>query len=73
MDFVVDALSRGRRLKILTVVDDLAKETLDLQVTHNICGEQVVQIMDAIAQFRGYPAAIRTEQGPEFTSKALDQ
>lgn len=27
----------------------------------------------AVARFRGYPQAIRTDQGPEFTGKALDQ
>lgn len=73
MDFVMDALSTGRRLKILTLVDDFTKESLDLAVAHSICGEHVTQILDAIAQFRGYPVAIRTDQGPEFTSKALDQ
>ena len=73
MDFVMDALCNGRRLKILTLVDDFTKEALDLVVAHSICGEHVVRILDAVAQFRGYPAAVRTDQGPEFTSKALDQ
>jgi len=73
MDFVMDALCNGRRLKILTLVDDFTKEALDLPVAHSICGEQVVRVLDAVAHFRGYPAAVRTDQGPEFTSKALDQ
>lgn len=29
--------------------------------------------MDRVARFRGLPRAIRTDQGPEFTGKALDQ
>lgn len=73
MDFVMDALCHGRRLKILTVVDDYTKESLDLVVSHSISGNHVASALDAIAQFRGYPKAIRTDQGPEFTSKALDQ
>lgn len=73
MDFVMDALCYGRRLKILTVVDDYTKEALDLVVSHSISGDHVASALDAIAQFRGYPAAIRTDQGPEFTSKALDR
>lgn len=73
MDLVMDALCYGRRLKILTVVDDYTKEALDLVVSHSISGDHVARALDAIAQFRGYPAAIRTDQGPEFTSKALDQ
>lgn len=73
MDFVMDALANGRRLKTLTVVDDFTKEALDIPVAHSICGEHVVRTLEAIAQFRGYPTAIRTDQGPEFTGKALDQ
>ncbi len=33
----------------------------------------MVAILEAIAVFRGYPEAVRTDQGPEFTGKALDQ
>lgn len=73
MDFVMDSLANGRRLKTLTIVDDFTKEALDIPVAHSICGERVVRTLESIAQFRGYPAAVRTDQGPEFTGKALDQ
>lgn len=73
MDFVMDAMANGRRLKMLTIVDDLSKEAVDIHVAHSITGDQVVEILDQICQFRGYPDAIRTDQGPEFTGKALDQ
>ncbi len=45
----MDALCNGRRLKILTLVDDFTKEALDLVVAHSICGEQVVRILEAVA------------------------
>ncbi len=73
MDFVMDALATGRRIKILTLVDDFSKEALDLEVAHSISGDYVTRVLDRVAQFRGYPRAIRTDQGPEFTGKALDQ
>ena len=73
MDFVFDALANGRRLKTLTIVDDYTRESLDIPVAHSLCGHRVVRTLDTIARFRGYPAAIRTDQGPEFTGKALDQ
>ena len=73
MDFVMDALANGRRIKCLTIVDDFTKECLDIPVAAGISGPQVARTLDAIAAFRGYPQAIRTDQGPEFTSKALDQ
>jgi len=73
MDFVMDALRHGRRFKILTIVDDCTKEAIDLVADFGISGHYVTRILDQAARFRGYPAAIRTDQGPEFTGRALDQ
>jgi len=73
MDFVMDVLANGRRIKCLTVVDDFTKELIDLVVDHSISGIYVARVLDRAAQFRGYPRAIRTDQGPEFTCRALDQ
>ena len=73
MDFVMDALATGRRIKCLTCVDDFTKECLTITAAFGISGVQVTRILDSIALFRGYPATIRTDQGPEFTCRALDQ
>ncbi|WP_197362535.1 IS3 family transposase, partial [Ralstonia pseudosolanacearum] len=73
IDFVMDALSNGRRLKCLTIVDDFTKEAVDIVVDHGISGLYVARALDHAARFRGYPKALRTDQGPEFTSRALDQ
>lgn len=73
MDFVSDALANGRRIKVLTIVDDFSKEAVDLVVDFGISGHYVTRVLDQAARFRGYPKAIRTDQGPEFTSTALDQ
>ena len=73
IDFVMDALANGRRIKCLTIVDDFTRECLDIVVDYGISGGYVARALEAIAQFRGLPRAIRTDQGPEFTSRALDQ
>ena len=73
MDFVMDALSSGRRLKILTIVDDCTKEAIDIAVDFGICGRYVTRVLDEVARHRGYPRAIRTDQGPKFTGKVFDQ
>ncbi|GME39896.1 hypothetical protein ACJ2_17760 [Pantoea sp. QMID2] len=62
MDFVMDALATGRRIKCLTCVDDFTKECLTVTVTFGISGVQVMRILDSIALFRGYLATIRTDQ-----------
>jgi len=73
MDFVMDALDNGRRLKCLTIVDDFTKESVDIVVDHSIPGQYVTRVLDQAVVFRGRPRAIRTDQGPEFTGRALDQ
>jgi len=73
IDFVMDALASGRRIKCLTVVDDFTRECLDIAVDFGISGEYVARVLERIGQFRGLPKAIRIDQGPEFTSRALDR
>lgn len=69
----MDAISNGRRLKCLTIVDDFTNEAVDIVVDHCLSGLYVARALDHAARFRGYPKALRTDQGPEFTSRALDQ
>jgi putative transposase len=69
----MDALEHGRRLKCLTIVDDFTKEAIDIVVDHGISGYYVARVLDQAGQFRELPWVIRTDQGPEFTGKALDQ
>ncbi|BEL69890.1 transposase [Serratia marcescens] len=73
IDFVMDALATGRRIKCLACVDDFTKECLTITPAFGISGAQVTRILESIALFQGYPATIRTDQGPEFTCRALDQ
>lgn len=73
MDFVSDALAGGRRIKALTIVDDFTKESVDIVLDHGISGHYVTRVLDQAIRFRGVPGAIRTDQGPEFTGRALDQ
>jgi putative transposase len=73
MDFVMDRLADGRRLKCLTVVDDFSKEALEIALDHGMGSHYVVRLLENVARFRGKPASIRTDQGPEFTARALDQ
>ena len=71
MDFVSDSLSTGRRIKCLTVADDFSHECVTLSVDWGISGQYVTRLLDQAAVFRGYPLAVRTDNGPEFTSRAF--
>ena len=71
MDFVSDSLSNGRRLKYLTVADDFSHKCVDLTVDYGISDEYVTRLLNRAAVFRGYPKAVRTDNGPEFTSRVF--
>jgi putative transposase len=71
MDFVSDSLVNGRRMKCLTVADDFSHECVEIAVDYGIAGEYVTRLLDRAAIFRGYPEAVRTDNGPEFTSRAF--
>ena len=73
MDFVSDYLHDGRRLRCLNVLDDFSSESLGINIGISIPGEEVARFLDMIAFERGYPTAIVVDNGPEFTSKALDK
>ncbi|PVY82404.1 helix-turn-helix protein [Pantoea ananatis] len=51
MDFVMDALTTGRRIKCLTCIDDFTKECLTVTVSFGISDVQVTCILDSIALF----------------------
>jgi hypothetical protein len=72
MDFVHDQLASGRRLRCLTVVDDFTREAVAIEVDHSIGGVRVAEVLDRAGRRRGWPAAIVCDNGPEFTSRALD-
>jgi putative transposase len=72
MDFVSDFLQDGRRFRILNLLDDFSSEFAAVEAGISIPGERVARVLDQVAFERGYPKAIVVDNGPEFTSKALD-
>ena len=75
MDFVSDAICRrgaaSRRIRCLTVADDFTRECVDITTDFDIGGYYVTRLLDRAATFRGYPKAVRTDNGPEFTCRAF--
>jgi putative transposase len=72
MDFVSDVTWSGRRFRIFAVVDDFTRETLALVVDTSIGGARVARVLEELVALRGAPVMIVCDNGPEFTSKALD-
>jgi len=72
MDFVSDALADGRVFRTLNIIDDFSRECVAIEVDTSLGGARVVRVLERLAEQRGLPESIVMDNGPEFTSKALD-
>jgi putative transposase len=73
MDFASDSLADGRSFRVFNVVDDFTRECLASVVDLSLPGGRVARELGSIVIKRGAPRALLCDNGPELTSKALDQ
>ncbi|MBM4014037.1 MAG: transposase family protein [Planctomycetes bacterium] len=74
MDFVSDQLMDGRTIRVLTIVDAVSRLAPALEVDTSLSGVRVTRALDrAIAAYGKTPGLLVMDNGPEYTSKALDQ
>lgn len=71
LDFVSDALSDGRRFRVLCVIDGFSRECLATVVDTSLSGIRVARELDRIAEVRGYPCMVVSDNGTELTSNAV--
>jgi putative transposase len=71
MDFVADGLAHGRRFRCLKIVDDYTRECLAIEVDTSLPGLRVTQVLQRLAEMRGWPWSITVDNGPEFAGRAL--
>jgi len=72
MDFVGDTLANGRTFRTLNIVDDGSRECVAIEVDHGLSGLRVARVLEELAKQRPLPKTIVMDNGPEFTSRALD-
>ena len=70
-DFVFDACANGQQLKCLTVVDEYTRECLAIDVAGSIRSGRVIDVLSRLMSERGCPQVLRSDNGPEFVSKAI--
>ena len=66
-----DRCANGQQLKCLTVTDEFTKEGLAIDVDGRIRSPRVIEVLARLVSERGAPAFLRSDNGPEFVSKAL--
>ncbi len=72
MDFMADRLVDGRRLRALTLVDNVSRVSPAIVVAGALTGERVVEALDELLTAGLRPQMLSIDNGPEFISKALD-
>jgi putative transposase len=70
-DFVEDRTHDGRKLRLLTVVDEHTRECLAIDVERRMNSENVLERLAFLFVTRGVPEHLRSDNGGEFTAKAV--
>ena len=70
-DFMIDRTANGKAFKILNIIDEYTRECLATLVDRKIKADDVINQLFNLFVFRGIPEHIRSDNGPEFTAKAV--
>lgn len=73
MDFMSDSLSNGKRIRSFNVIDDYNREGLTIEVDFSLPSGRVIRALEQIIEWRGKPATIRCDNGPEYIAHQLRQ
>ena len=72
MDFMSDTMVHGRRFRTFNVMDDGSREALAIEIDTSLSSKRIIRTLDQIIDERGKPMIVRTDNGPEFTSKDFE-
>lgn len=73
LDFVHDSLRHGRRLRMLSVVDEFTREAVQIHVDYSLKSQDVQQVLEKLFRERGAPCYLRSDNGSEFIERALNK
>ena len=69
LDFMSETLYAGRRVRLLTVIDEGNREGLEIAMGLSVPSQRVVRVLNELVAVHGCPAALRTDNGPEFIAQ----
>ena len=72
-DFIEDRTERGGKLRILAIIDEYTRECLATRLGPSIPAQAVVEVLEWLFLTRGVPKYVRSDNGPEFISRAVCQ
>ena len=69
LDYMSDSLDNGRRIRTLNIIDEFNRQCLSIVVDFSLPARRLTDVLDRIIERQGKTNFIRTDNGPEFTSK----
>jgi putative transposase len=72
-DFVADRLKNGKKIRMLTVIDEYSRKCLAIRVGSSLKSDDVLDTLSTLFITEGTPDYIRSDNGSEFTAKTLRQ
>jgi putative transposase len=72
-DFIHDACLSGQKLKMLTVLDEFTRECFAIETDTSIRAPDVLQVLEGLFAEHGAPAFLRSDNGPEFIARKLQE
>ena len=70
-DFVEDRTHNGRKYRMLNIIDEFTRECLAIRVNRKLNSTDVIDILSDLFVMRGVPGHVRSDNGPEFVAKAV--
>ena len=70
-DFVTSRTHEGKAFRMLNILDRYTRECLNITVERKITSHEVIERLADLFITRGIPDNIRSDNGPEFTAKAV--
>ena len=68
---MIERTANGRAFKILNIIDEFTRKNLSTKVNRRIRSQDVIDELFELFILRGIPEHIRSDNGPEFTAKAV--
>lgn len=72
-DFVEDRTHDGKKYRMLNVVDEFTHECLAIRIARKLKAIDVIDVLSDLFILRGVPGYIRSDNGPEFVAKAVQE
>lgn len=70
-DFVADRTDNGGKLRVLSLIDEYTRECVAVHLARKITAQDLIVVMDQVVAERGAPGFIRSDNGPEFIARML--